>query len=150
MNGINELITIAKYWEQWADPRLVVLVLNNGDLNQVTWEMRAMADIPKFEASQDLPPFSYARYAESLGLGGIRVERPEQVGPAWDEALSARRPVLIDAVTDPSVPPIPPHVELDQARSYLKAVLHGDPDAREIVKQGFKGALAGIFPNRRS
>jgi len=146
MNGMNELITAAKYYPQWSDPRLVVLVLNNGDLNQVTWEMRAMANIPKFEATQSLPAFSFARYADLLGLRGIRVDKPEQVGPAWDEALTADRPTVIDAVTDPSVPPLPPHVELEQARSLWKAILHGDPDARQMVKQAVRGKLQEFLP----
>ena len=87
MNGINELITIAKYWQEWSDPRLVVLVLRNHDLNQVTWEQRAMVGDPKFEASQDIPEFPYASYAESLGLHGIRVEKTRKIGEAWEEAL---------------------------------------------------------------
>ena len=141
MNGINELITIAKYWHQWGDPRLIVLVLHNNDLNQVTWEMRAMAGDPKFEASQNLPPFDYARYAELVGLQGIHVDKPEQVGPAWDRALEADRPTVIDASTDPEVPPLPPHVELDEAKALLSAILKGDPAAGRIVRQGTKGKL---------
>ena len=150
MNGINELITISKYWHEWSDPRLVVLVVNNLDLNQVTWEMRAMAGDPKFEASQDLPPFPFACYAESLGLGGILVDRPDQVAKAWDEALSADRPTVIQVVTDPNVPPLPPHVEKDQAISLLKAILKGDPGSKEIIRQGFKGKLQEFLPHRDS
>src|SRR5437763_5133868 len=93
MNGINELITIAKYRHQWADQRLVVLVLNNKDLNQVTWEQRAMSGDPKFPGSQELPDFPYAQYGEMLGLEGIRVDSADRVAAAWDEALSADRPV---------------------------------------------------------
>jgi pyruvate dehydrogenase (quinone) len=148
MNGLNELITIAKYWQGWTDPRLVVLVLNNSDLNQVTWEMRAMAEIPKFEASQTLPAFSYAGYADSLGLRGIRVEKPEEITVAWTEAFAADRPVVIDAVTDPEVPPIPPHVEWSEARSFMKAVLKGDPGSRQIIRQGFRGKLQEFLPHR--
>ncbi|HZU79310.1 MAG TPA: thiamine pyrophosphate-requiring protein, partial [Acidimicrobiales bacterium] len=141
MNGLNELLTISKYYKQWADPRLVVLVLHNNDLNQVTWEMRAMAGDPKFEASQDLPEFDYAGYADLVGLIGIHVDKPEQVGPAWDRAIAADRPVVIDAVTDPEVPPLPPHVEFEQAKALMSAVLKGDPASGEIVRQGFKGKL---------
>src|SRR5437762_11046380 len=115
MNGINELITIAKYRDQWPDQRLVVLVLNNRDLNQVTWEQRAMSGDPKFEGSQALPDFPYARYAELLGLKGIRVDSPDQAASASDEALSADRPVVLEAVTDPEVPPLPPHITIEQA-----------------------------------
>jgi pyruvate dehydrogenase (quinone) len=138
MNGINELITIAKYRERWSDQRLIVLVLNNRDLNQVTWEQRAMSGDPKFEASQDLPDFPYARYAEMLGLTGIRVDSPDRVGPAWDAALAADRPVLYEAVTDPEVPPLPPHITLEQARSLSSALLSGDPNAGQIIRQTFR------------
>jgi pyruvate dehydrogenase (quinone) len=126
----------------------VVLVLNNGDLNQVTWEMRAMANIPKFEATQALPAISYAGYAELIGLRGIRVDKIEQIGPAWDEALTADRPTVIDAITDPSVPPLPPHVEFEEAKSFMKAVLSGDPDAKQMVKQAFLGKLQEVAPRR--
>jgi pyruvate dehydrogenase (quinone) len=118
MLGNNELITISKYWKEWPDPRLVILVLNNRDLNQVTWEQRVLEGDPKYEASQDIPDFPFARYAELLGLRGIRVEKPEEVGPAWDAALSADRPVVLEAYTDPNVPPLPPHITLKQAAAY--------------------------------
>jgi pyruvate dehydrogenase (quinone) len=107
MNGMNELVTIAHYWKEWSDPRLIILVLANHDLNQVTWEQRIMNADPKFKPSQEVPDFHFARYAEMLGLAGIRVDQPEQIGSAWDEALSANRPVVIEAVTDPEVPPLP-------------------------------------------
>jgi pyruvate dehydrogenase (quinone) len=148
MNGINELITIAKYRDQWSDQRLVVLVLNNRDLNQVTWEQRAMEGDAKFEGSQDLPDFPYARYAELLGLKGIRVDSAEQVGPAWDDALSSDRPVVLEAVTDPSVPPLPPHITIDQAKALGSALRAGDPDAKDIVKQSFKQKVEEFLPGR--
>jgi pyruvate dehydrogenase (quinone) len=148
MNGINELITIAKYREQWPDQRLIILVLNNHDLNQVTWEQRAMSGDPKFEGSQNLPDFPYARYAEMLGLKGIRVESPEQIGSAWDEALSADRPVLYEAVTDPEVPPLPPHITLEQAKALTSALLEGDPHSRRIIEQSFKQKMEEFLPGR--
>ncbi len=138
MLGINGLITIAKYWRQWSDPRLIVAVLNNEDLNQVTWELRAMAASPRVPETQDVPPFTYAAYADMLGLVGIRVERPDEVGPAWDRAFAADRPVVIDAVVDPDVPTLPPHITLKQAKSYSQALLQGDPDAGGILWQTFK------------
>jgi pyruvate dehydrogenase (quinone) len=149
MNGLAELITVAKYWERWSDPRLVVLVLNNRDLNQVTWEHRAMAGSPKLEASQDLPDVPYAEFAESIGLRGRRVESPDDVGPAWDEALAADRPFVIDAVVDPDVPPLPPHIEFGQARAMMAALLKGDPDARGVIRQSLLDKLAGVLPSRR-
>ena len=147
MNGINELIDIAHHYPRWSDPRLVVLVLNNGDLNQVTWEQRVLAGDPKLEASQDLPEFPFARYGELLGLKGIRVDSPEQVAGAWDEALAADRPVVYEAITDPEQPPLPPHIRMEQATSMAKALLGGDPNAGRIVKQSMKGKLAE-FVNR--
>jgi pyruvate dehydrogenase (quinone) len=148
MNGINELITIAKYRERWPDQRLIVLVVNNRDLNQVTWEQRAMSGDPKFEGSQDLPDFPYARYAELLGLHGIRVDQPQQVGPAWDEALSADRPVVLEAVTDPEVPPLPPHITIEQAKALTSALISGDPNAGQIVRQSFKQMAQEFLPGR--
>ena len=135
MNGMSELITIAKYWKRWSDPRLIVMVLNNHDLNQVTWEQRAMEGDPKFDASQDLPDVPYARYAELLGLKGIRVDDPGQVGAAWDQALGADRPVVLEAITDPDVPPLPPHISLEQARAMLSALAKGDVDRRGVIRQ---------------
>ncbi|SEQ98737.1 pyruvate dehydrogenase (quinone) [Nitrosomonas sp. Nm51] len=149
MNGNSELITIAHYWRQWRDPRLIVMVLNNGDLNQVTWEQRAMAGDPKFEASQIVPDFPYARYAELLGLRGIRVDNPDQIGTAWDQALAADRPVLLEAVTDPSVPPLPPHITFDQIRAYVSSLLNGDPDSSEIIRASAKQLFNSLKPDHR-
>jgi pyruvate dehydrogenase (quinone) len=140
MLGINTLIDFAKYHERWSDPRLVLLVLHNDDLNQVTWEQRVMSGDPKLEASQVLPDFPYAQYAELIGLVGIKVDSPDEVGGAWDRALQADRPVLIEAVTDPEVPPLPPHIRLEQAKKMMKA-LPGDPARGEIMKQSLKGKL---------
>jgi pyruvate dehydrogenase (quinone) len=144
MMGNNELITIAKYWKKWRDPRLVVTVLNNRDLNQVTWEMRAMNGDPKLEASQDIPDFGYARYAESLGLGGIRVDRPEAVADAWERALTADRPVVLEAITDPDVPPLPPHITVEQARNFMTAMVKGDPDWAGMIAQSWKAVMASL------
>src|SRR4051795_3988080 len=148
MNGNAELVTIAKYWEQWSDPRLVILVLNNRDLNQVTWEQRVLQGDPKYPDTQMIPDFPYARYAEMIGLRGIRVDDPQQVGAAWDEALSADRPVVLEAVTDPTVPPLPPHIRVEQAKALTSALAHGDPSAGEIIKQSAKGKLQELLPKR--
>jgi pyruvate dehydrogenase (quinone) len=148
MNGMSELITIAKYWKRWSDPRLIVMVLNNHDLNQVTWEQRAMQGDPKFEASQDLPDVPYARYAELLGLKGIRVDDPDQVGAAWDQALGADRPVVLEAITDPDVPPLPPHISLEQARAMLSALAKGDVDRRGVIRQTLRDKVEEFIPRR--
>ncbi len=142
MNGNSELITIAKYWREWKNPRLIVLVLNNGDLNQVTWEMRAMEGDPKYEASQDLPRIDYAAYAKLIGLHGMIVETPEDVVKAWDVALASNRPFVIDAHVDPDVPPLPPHITFEQARAYVSALAKGDPDRAGIIRQ----AVRNMFP----
>jgi pyruvate dehydrogenase (quinone) len=135
MNGINGLITIARDWKGWQDPRLVVLVLNNGDLNFVTWEQRGMQGEPKFETSQRLPDFAYAEYARMLGLEGIRVERSDQVGPAWDAAFGAGTPCLLEFVTEANIPPLPPHITRSQAKNYFAAIEKGDPEA-DAVRRG--------------
>lgn len=142
MNGMNELITVAKYWRRWADPRLVVMVLNNRDLNQVTWEQRVMEGDPKLEASQDVPNFPYAAYAEMLGFKGILVEDPDKLGAAWDLALSCDRPALIEVYADPDVPPLPPHITLKQAKAYASALMNGDPNFIGIVKATIKQMFA--------
>jgi len=146
MNGINGLITIARTWREWQNPHLIVMVLNNGDLNQVTWEQRVMEGDPKFSPSQDVPRFAYAEYAQLLGLIGIRVDRAEAVADAWSQAFSADRPVLLEMITDPNVPPLPPHVSFKNARNYLRALLHRDPDALALIKTTMKESWAARFP----
>jgi pyruvate dehydrogenase (quinone) len=141
MFGFNALVDIAKYWQRWSDPRLIFLVLNNQDLNQVTWEQRVLAGDPKLQVSQNLPDFPFARYAELLGFKGVRVDSPDRVADAWDEALAADRPVLYEAVTDPEVPPLPPHIRFEQAKQMAQALAKGDPNAMRIVKQSLKGKL---------
>jgi pyruvate dehydrogenase (quinone) len=148
MNGLAELITVAKYWRRWSDPRLAVLVLNNRDLNQVTWEQRAMEGDPKYEASQSIPDFPYARYAEMIGLRGVRVDEPEHLGEAWDEVLAADRPAVLEAVVDPEVPPLPPHITFEQAKHFAQAVLHGDPDRSAMVRQSLRQLLDAVTPGR--
>lgn len=148
MNGINGLITISRLWRDWPNPHLVVMVLNNGDLNQVTWEQRVMEGDPKFTESQVVPRFEYAEYAALLGLIGIRVDRAEAVAGAWAEAFAADRPVVLEMITDPNVPPLPPHVSMKNVRNYLKALLHGDPDSLAIVKATMKESWASHFPGK--
>lgn len=146
MNGLAELITVAKYFQQWSDPRLIVAVLNNQDLNQVTWEMRAMQGAPQFEPSQHLPDVRYADFAVGLGLYGVRVEDPQEVEQVWRQALASDRPYVIDFRTDPAVPPIPPHASLDQITAAASAVLHGDSDRGSMVKQGIKAKIQEFLP----
>jgi pyruvate dehydrogenase (quinone) len=147
MIGINALIDIARYHREWSNQQLVVVVLHNDDLNQVTWEQRVMEGDPKLEASQVLPDFRYADYARLIGLHGVRVERPEDVGAAWDECLAAGRPAVLEVLTDPEVPPLPPHIRFDQAKGLAKAIAQRDPAAREMIAQSLKGKLAE-FANR--
>jgi pyruvate dehydrogenase (quinone) len=137
MNGMNEMITIAKYWEQWSDPRLVVMVLNNRDLNQVTWEQRVMEGDPEYVASQELPDFPYARYAELIGLAGVRVDDPDQ-------------PCVLEAVTDPSVPPLPPHITLQQARAMMEALVRNDPHRGQIIRDTARALFSDLTPSRSS
>jgi pyruvate dehydrogenase (quinone) len=149
MNGINGLVTIEKYWREWADPRLVILVLYNHDLNQVTWEQRAFNGDPKFEASQNLPDFPYAQYAEMLGLRGVAMQKPDDIVPGWQAALAADRPVVVEAHTDPEVPPLPPHISFDQAKAYAQAIVKGDPGGWDMIKQSVKNLAESYVPHRR-
>jgi len=144
MNGMNELITISKYWKRWSNPNLVVLVLNNQDLNQVTWEQRALEGDPKFPGTQQIPDFPYARYAELLGLKGLRVDDPDDVGDAWEEVLAADRPAVLEAVTDPEIPPLPPHITFEQAKHFTQAIVHGDPDSGRVIRNSFRQMLDAL------
>jgi pyruvate dehydrogenase (quinone) len=147
MNGINSLIDAARYYDRWSDPRLICCVLHNNDLNQVTWEQRVMEGDPKLEVSQTLPDFPFARYAELLGLGAIRVDHPDQVGPAWDQAMAADRPFVIEAITDPEVPPLPPHIRFEQAKGFATSLAKGGSNRGEMIRQAIKGK-AEEFVNR--
>jgi pyruvate dehydrogenase (quinone) len=143
MLGMNELITISKYWKEWIDPRLIIIVLNNRDLNMVTWEQRMQAGEPKFEASQDIPDVPYAAFAELLGLKGIRVEKPGDISRALDQALSVDRPIVLDILVDPDVPIVPPHITMKQMSKYSKALLKGDSDSLGIIRQTIKELMQG-------
>jgi pyruvate dehydrogenase (quinone) len=149
MNGLAELITVKRYWQRWDDPRLVVAVLHNNDLNQVTWEMRAMGGAPKFAESQTLPDVDYAAFAASLGLASRTVTDPADLGAAWDEALSADRPTVLDVHTDPNIPPIPPHATFTQAKATAEALIKGDEDRWGVVKEGIKTKAQELLPHSR-
>jgi pyruvate dehydrogenase (quinone) len=147
MNGMAELITVAKYWKKWASPRFVVLVLNNRDLNQVTWEQRAQAGDPKFMGSQSIPDISYARFADLIGLRGIFVDDPDHVGRAWDEALTGDRPVVLEAYTDPNVPPLPPHITMAQARAFAGSI-YSDPERGSVLKDTAREMISTLMPGK--
>ncbi len=146
MNGLAELITVKHYWRQWTDPRLVVAVLHNNDLNQVTWEMRAMEGAPKFEESQTLPDVDYAAWATSLGLAAETVTDPDALGPAWDRALAADRPTVLDVHTDPDIPPIPPHATFEQIKDAALALAKGDANRWGVLKEGLKTKAQEFLP----
>src|SRR5579863_3150762 len=147
MNGLNVMITISKYWREWSDPRLIVMVLNNRDLNQVTWEERIQLGAGKTESTQSIPDFPYHRYAELLGLKGIFVDHPDKVGLAWDEALAADRPVILEAYTDPNVPPLPPHITLKDAKNFMM-MMHDEPELGSVLKNSAKELLTSLVPGK--
>ncbi|BBX08216.1 thiamine pyrophosphate-requiring protein [Mycolicibacterium aichiense] len=148
MNGLAELLTVSRYHRQWTDPRLVVCVFHNNDLNQVTWELRAMGGFPKFEESQALPDVSYADIARCMGLEAITVDDPDEIGKAWDRALAADKPTVIDVYCDPEMPPIPPHATYEQGRELLTALAKGDPARWHIIMQGAKAKAQEFLPHR--
>ena len=141
MNNMAELITVAKYWRKWSNPQWICCVWVNDDLNQVTWEQRVMEGFPKLESTQDIPDLRYDRFAELIGLKGIYVDDPERMGAAWDEALAATMPVIINVRTDPDVPPLPPHIGFEQAKQFMHTLQQGDPDQAHLLKD----AVAQIF-----
>jgi len=148
MLGNNGLITISKYWKRWSDPRMIIVVLNNRDLNQVTWEQRVMEGDPKFEASQDLPDFPYAEYARMLGLDGIKVDKEDDIVYAIEEALASKKPVVLEAYTDPSVPPLPPHISFKQAKAFMFSMVKGDENTWDMIKQSWKDVIENFIPHK--
>ena len=150
MNNMAELITVAKYWRTWVNGSWICAVFNNRDLNQVTWEQRVMEGDPKFAASQDIPDVPYHLFAESIGLKGILVLHEDDVATAWETALVADRPVLIEFRTDPDVPPLPPHIKLEQAKKFASTLLQGDPNERGIVVETAKQVLSSLLPGHRT
>lgn len=149
MNNLAELITVAKYWRLWENPQWICAVFNNEDLNQVTWEQRVMEGDPKFEASQAIPDVPYHLFAISIGLQGIYVEREEDIAGAWERALAADRPVLIEFKTDPDVPPLPPHIKLEQAKKFASSLLKGDPDQAGVIVQTARQVLGSVLPGKK-
>jgi pyruvate dehydrogenase (quinone) len=147
MNGLNVMITVSKYWKQWSNPRLIVLVLNNRDLNQVTWEERVQLGEGKTELTQSIPDFPYHKYAELIGLKGIFVDDPNKVGAAWDAALASDCPVILEAYTDPNVPPLPPHITLQEARNFM-FMMRDEPELGSVLKNSAKELLSGILPGK--
>ena len=149
MNNMAELITVAKYWREWPSPTWVVCVFNNQDLNQVTWEQRVMEGDPKFNASQQIPDVPYHKFAELIGLKGIFVDHPDRLGAAWEQALAADRPVVLEVKTDPNVPPLPPHITLDQAKKMTSMLIKGDPEEGSVILGTAKEVLSSILPGSR-
>jgi pyruvate dehydrogenase (quinone) len=144
MNNMAELITVQKYWRKWSDPRLIVCVLNNEDLGEVSWEQRATEGNTRFEDSQQLPNVPYSAFAELIGLRGLYVDRPEFLAEAWTEALTTDRPTVLEVKTDPNVPPMPPHITGKMAKALLSSISKGDKGALEALKRSLKGTLRHI------
>ncbi len=145
MNGLNVMITISKYWKRWSNPKLIVMVLNNQDLNQVTWEERVQLGDGKTESTQSIPDFAYHSYAELLGLKGILVREADQIGAAWDEAFNADRPVVMNIYADPNVPPLPPHITFKDAKNFM-TMMGTEPELASVVKNSVRQVLAGVLP----
>ena len=149
MNNMAELITVAKYWREWSNPKWVVCVFNNQDLNQVTWEQRVQEGDPKFNASQQIPDVPYHRFAELIGLRGLFCDDPERLGAAWDEALASDRPVVLEVKTDPEVPPLPPHITLKQAKNFTSMLVEGDPDESGVLVGAARQVLSSVLPGSK-
>ena len=142
MNGMNELITIKRYEERLSDGPFVFCVFNNEDLNQVTWEQRVLVGDPKYPGTQWIPSIPYAKYAELLGFRGIYCDNGDEVGDAWEQALAAGGPCVLEVKTDPEVPPLPPHITRMQAEKMAKAMVKGDPERVGVMEKSLRGKLA--------
>ncbi|GJD50330.1 Putative thiamine pyrophosphate-containing protein YdaP [Methylobacterium crusticola] len=148
MSNMAELITVQKYWQDWSNKTWICCVFNNEDLNQVTWEQRVQEGDPKFEATQVIPNVPYHKFAELIGLKGIYVDDPARMGAAWDEALASDRPVVLEVKTDPEVPPLPPHITVDQARSFMSMLVKGDPKGGHLIADTARQVLASVLPGK--
>jgi pyruvate dehydrogenase (quinone) len=148
MNNMSEMITVAKYWQGWANPTLIICVFNNEDLNQVTWEQRIMEGNPKFETSQSIPNVPYHKFAEMIGLVGIYCDSDEGVAAAWERAFAADRPVILEFKTDPEVPPLPSHITLEQARHFMTTAAKGDPSGGAMLLGAARQILSSILPHK--
>lgn len=135
MLGNNELITLAQRWRSWADPRFVLVVLHNRDLAEVSWEQRETESEPRFEASQDVPRFDFAGYAELLGLHGMRVHDASALERVLDEAFTVERPVVVEVLTDPDVPLLPP---FPHGRELLQSMREGLTAEGESGRHGLE------------
>ena len=144
MNNMAELITIAKYWQRWRDKRLVICVFNNEDLNEVTWEQRVMNGNPRFDASQDIPDVRYSKFAEMVGLKGIFVDKPGDLAEAWQEALAADRPVVIEVKTDPEIAPLPPHISFKEAKKFMFSMAKDD-DAGHVIRDTARQVINALL-----
>ena len=147
MNNMAELITVGKYWRTWSNPTWICCVWNNEDLNEVSWEQRISEGFPKFDATQQIPNFPYHKFAELLGFKGIYVDDPERVGAAWDEALAADCPVVIEVKTDPEVPALPPHITAEQAKNFMSTLWQGDPNEGGMIRGAVNQMLASVLPH---
>ena len=148
MNNMAELITVAKYYKQWTTPTWICCVFNNEDLNQVTWEQRIMEGMPRYDATQSLPNIAYHKFGELIGLKGIYVDDPKKLSAAWDQALASPIPVVLEVKTDREVPPLPPHITLEQAKKFMNTIQQGDSDEGGMVKGAMSQVLASVIGHK--
>lgn len=148
MGNLTEMITVAKYWKGWSNPQLIICVFNNEDLNQVTWEQRIMEGNPKFVGSQSIPNVPYHQFAEMIGLVGIYCDKDEDVAFAWQRAFAADRPVILEFKTDPEVPPLPSHINFEQAKQFMSTAIKGDPSEGSMLMGAAKQILSSILPHK--
>ncbi|RAN76283.1 thiamine pyrophosphate-requiring protein [Bacillus sp. SRB_336] len=142
MLGMNELITIKKYMQEWENPQFIIMVLHNNDLTQVSWEMRTEDANPVWETSQDVESIDYAGWADLLGFTGIRVRSDDDVAAAWDTAFATRGITLIDAYTSKNVPPLPPNITFEFAKNTGEALLKGDPSELGVLRDSAEALLS--------
>ena len=147
MNGLNEMITVGKYWKEWADPRFIIMVLNNQDLNQVTWEERVMLGEGRTPSTQSVPDFPYAKYAELVGLNGFYCDKPDQIADTWRAALASDRPCIVEFRADPDVPPLPPHITLKDAKNFM-TMMRDEPNLGSVIANSARQLFARVLPTR--
>ena len=146
MNGLNVMITVGKYWKEWADPRFIIMVLNNQDLNQVTWEERVMLGDGRTPSTQSVPDFPYAKYAELVGLNGFYCDEPERIADTWRTALASDRPCIVEFRADPDVPPLPPHITLEDAKNFM-TMMRDEPNLGSVIANSARQLFARVLPS---
>jgi pyruvate dehydrogenase (quinone)/pyruvate oxidase len=108
-----------------------VVVIKNNTLGQIKWEQMVFLGNPEYGC--ELMPIDMAAIARACGGSGFTIDNPAHCGAMLDEALATPGPVVIEAVVDPFVPPMPAKVTMDQAAKFAESLARGEPNRGKIL-----------------